>query len=358
MSRRLDAQLTLALAAGLVITGLTGVAFWLSYAHLAEVAAGHGLGDSPERAWAWPATLDAFIVAGELLMLRAALTGRGVDWWAVVLTVAGSGGSIALNVAGVGAGAEPLDYVVAAVPPTAALLAFGALMRQIHQHLAGRAEADFVNNVNEVTSAEASKVDVIHLAPGTVPERDPVRELAEVRVARETGADFLDVIQEVPTAEPELERVGEPVPEPPEPARVPLVPPGAEPGVLGPFVPPPALPRVPARQAAGTKDGTGGDQRRSQPEPTVTDVTPDVPVPSGSAPEPPAVPSVPPRGSGAADIESADTENTRFRRHVERARNWLAAEPELTGSAIGERLGGFSDSYGRRVKRAALAARV
>lgn len=43
-----------------------------------------------------------------------------------------------LNVAGVNgtnqAGAVPLlDYVVAAVPPTAVLLAFGVLMRQIHQ---------------------------------------------------------------------------------------------------------------------------------------------------------------------------------------------------------------------------------
>ena len=129
----------LAVAAGLVIIALTAAAFWLSYAHLAEVALAHGMRGKEVRAWAWPATLDLFIVAGELLMLRAALAGR-VDWWAIGLTVAGSGGSIALNVAGVGSHAELLDYVVAAVPPTAALLAFGALMRQIHQALA-RAEA-------------------------------------------------------------------------------------------------------------------------------------------------------------------------------------------------------------------------
>ena len=112
-------------------------AFWLSYAHLAEVAGQHGLGRLPVRQWAWPATLDAFIVAGELLMLRAGLR-RVTDGWAIALTATGSVGSIALNVAGVsgtgGAGTVPLlDYVVAAVPPTAALLAFGVLMRQIHQ---------------------------------------------------------------------------------------------------------------------------------------------------------------------------------------------------------------------------------
>ncbi|WP_327368863.1 DUF2637 domain-containing protein [Streptomyces sp. NBC_01217] len=124
-------------AAGVVIVALTTGGFWLSYAHLAEVAGQHGLGSSPTRQWAWPATLDAFIVAGELLMLRAGL--RAVsDGWAVALTATGSVGSIALNVAGVSGTGHPgpvplLDYVVAAVPPTAALLAFGVLMRQIHQ---------------------------------------------------------------------------------------------------------------------------------------------------------------------------------------------------------------------------------
>ncbi|MGW6457686.1 DUF2637 domain-containing protein [Streptomyces sp. NPDC055078] len=124
-------------AAGVMIVALTAGGFWLSYAHLAEVAGQHGLGDSPVRQWAWPASLDAAIIAGELLMLRAGFR-KTVDWWAVTLTSSGSVGSIALNIAGVSstqhAGAVPvLDYVVAAVPPTAALVAFGVLMRQIHQ---------------------------------------------------------------------------------------------------------------------------------------------------------------------------------------------------------------------------------
>lgn len=133
-----DPSRALAIAAGLVIIALTAAAFWLSYAHLAEVALAHGMQEKTVRAWAWPATLDLFIVAGELLMLRAALAGKA-DPWAIGLTVVGSGSSIALNVAGVGTSAGTLDYVVAAVPPTAALLAFGALMRQIHQALAEHA---------------------------------------------------------------------------------------------------------------------------------------------------------------------------------------------------------------------------
>ncbi|MFE3047682.1 DUF2637 domain-containing protein [Streptomyces albidoflavus] len=125
------------LAAGVGIVILTACAFWLSYAHLAEVAGQHGLAGSPLRRWAWPATLDAFIVVGELLMLHASLR-RVTDRWAIALTAVGSVGSIALNVFGAGGtrdlGDVPLlDYVVAAVPPTAALLAFGALMRHIHR---------------------------------------------------------------------------------------------------------------------------------------------------------------------------------------------------------------------------------
>ncbi|MFG2836078.1 DUF2637 domain-containing protein, partial [Streptomyces zaomyceticus] len=127
------------IAAGAVILALTIASFWLSYAHLAEVAGQHGLGSARARQWAWPGTVDAFIVTGELLMLRAGLR-RVTDWWAIGLTVTGSVGSIALNVAGVrgsSTGAIPvLDYIVAAVPPTAALLAFGVLMRQIHQLVA------------------------------------------------------------------------------------------------------------------------------------------------------------------------------------------------------------------------------
>jgi len=174
----------LAIGAGAVIIALTAAAFWLSYAHLAEVASAHGLGGSPVRAWAWPATLDLFIVAGELLMLRAALS-KCVDWWAIGLTVVGSGGSIALNVAGVGPGAGALAYVVAAVPPTAALLAFGALMRQVHQALAGHAAgvtpepaAWTVDTSPEVSADTSARVSApVPAGPAIAPAETPAKPL-------------------------------------------------------------------------------------------------------------------------------------------------------------------------------------
>lgn len=125
---------TAALAAGaaIVTIALTAAAFWLSYEHLHDIAGSNGLDGA--RAWAWPATVDLFIITGELLVLRASLRAT-VDGWAYALAAVGSLGSIALNVFGVGDHAQPMEYVVAAVPPSAALIAFGALMRQVHEAL-------------------------------------------------------------------------------------------------------------------------------------------------------------------------------------------------------------------------------
>ncbi|WP_406306291.1 DUF2637 domain-containing protein [Streptomyces sp. NBC_00885] len=132
MMKRPDSLTSLAAGAAAVTVALTATAFWLSYEHLHDVAAANGL--TGIRAWAWPGTVDLFIIAGELLILRAAMRGR-FDWFAYLLAGVGSLGSIALNVAGVGKGAELMEYIVAAVPPSAALIAFGALMRQVHEHL-------------------------------------------------------------------------------------------------------------------------------------------------------------------------------------------------------------------------------
>jgi hypothetical protein len=164
---------TAALAAGaaIVTIALTGAAFWLSYEHLHDIANGNGLDGA--RAWAWPATVDLFIVAGELLVLRASLRGA-VDGWAYTLAAVGSGGSIALNVFGVGNGAQPMEYVVAAVPPSAALIAFGALMRQVHDALhriqtaAAPASADF-----ERAAAQAVEVAEPDAHPGLVLDFHP-----------------------------------------------------------------------------------------------------------------------------------------------------------------------------------------
>lgn len=192
-----DIRARLTVGAGAVIVVLTAAAFWLSYAHLQEVADAHGLDGA--RSWAWPATLDLFIIAGEVLMLVSALKGQR-DGWAITLTVAGSVGSIGLNVYGVGTDALLIDYIVAAVPPTAALLAFGALMRQIHvavvaaapQEPAADVPAQEVDEATEEPEADTQALqeavsraaeDLAAASVGASVQRYEAEEVTPVRVA-------------------------------------------------------------------------------------------------------------------------------------------------------------------------------
>lgn len=155
----------LMLLAGILAVGLTAAAFWLSYEHLHDVSNGHGL--SGARAWAWPATVDTFIIIGEIMILVAHLL-RQTDALAVFVTVVGSVGSVALNVAGVGAHAAPMTYVVAAVPPCGALLAFAILMRQVRKVLAARRKA-----AEPSTAAATEGLPVVDgTADGTLPPVD------------------------------------------------------------------------------------------------------------------------------------------------------------------------------------------
>ncbi|MFF9432060.1 DUF2637 domain-containing protein [Streptomyces sp. NPDC014746] len=226
-------------AAAAVIVALTGLAFWLSYAHLAEVAGAHGLGHAPARKWAWPATLDAFIVGGELLMLRAGLQHR-TDWWAITATAAGSVGSIVLNVAGV-AGDNPaavpvLDYVTAAVPPTAALIAFGLLMRQIHSLAADEVDtpATTVDTMEIERDIPASTPAAADFAPAPAPAALETVPLLKV----DTEAPEVDTTPSTPAPLPAPELAPAPAP--------PLV-------ICGDHLPVPTVPprpRLSAEQAA------------------------------------------------------------------------------------------------------------
>lgn len=121
----------------------TVVGFWLSYAGLHAFAVRSGL-RGPE-AWAWPASVDLFILAGERGVTISAIR-RQRDPLAWCYLLAGFGPSVAFNVLHV----DPASiswgrYAVAAVPPVAAMLALAALMRQVFRlaldaHLAGAPE--------------------------------------------------------------------------------------------------------------------------------------------------------------------------------------------------------------------------
>lgn len=146
-----------------------------------------------------------------------------------------------------------------------------------------------------------------------------------------------------PAPEPQPEPVHA-APEPAEPAPEPITMERAP----DPVDTPPAVPVlgafVPVAELLTGTGGTSLDQHAFD----ALKVTGTAPEP---APEPAAEP-VPPTGS---DLESEDTGNTTFAGQVATVRNWLLADPTLTGTDIGTRLG-TSDAYGRRVKRAAVEA--
>lgn len=108
----------------------TGVGFWLSYAGLHSFAARAGLRGA--EAWAWPSSVDLFILAGELGITISALRDGRTDWRAWVYFAAGAGPSAAFNVLHVTVHVLAWGrYAVAATPPVSAVLALAALMQQV-----------------------------------------------------------------------------------------------------------------------------------------------------------------------------------------------------------------------------------
>lgn len=316
-----DPLRALAVGAAVATVALTAAAFWLSYEHLHDIAGANGLDGA--RAWAWPGTVDLFIIVGELLYLRASLAGRR-DRLAVGLTAVGSLGSIALNVAGVGTDADALEYVVAAVPPLAALIAFGALMRQVHERLAVTVTA---------TAVTVEADPPLSAREGDTPGTDCSRSQSDGGAVPAEQESVPAEPRAVPV-EPEAVPIGlyDIQTERPGPPNLP---------VLGPVMPLPVLRLEPA----GTEGGTDLDQELS--------ALLGGPAPEGGTASTGPVPEGGTGGTDGGDSGTGDSPQTRFDRHVTTARQWLAEDPSLSGTAIGQRLG-TGDSYGRRVRRAAL----
>jgi hypothetical protein len=114
------------------VTAATAVGFWLSYGGLHDFAVTAGGLTGPE-AWAWPASVDLFIVAGEAGVTISALRHRR-DLMAWGYLLVGFAASVTGNVLHVHPGYLPwAKYAVAAVPPVAAMLALAALLRHVYR---------------------------------------------------------------------------------------------------------------------------------------------------------------------------------------------------------------------------------
>ncbi len=132
-NKTLASQTVTGVIAGMVAATAiaTAVGFWLSYAGLHDFALRAGL-HGPE-AWAWPASVDLFILAGEAGVTISALR-RAEDWQAWAYLAIGFAASVTANVLHVDPAAlHWIRYAVAAVPPVAAMLALAALLRQVYR---------------------------------------------------------------------------------------------------------------------------------------------------------------------------------------------------------------------------------
>jgi len=130
---QLAARTVTAVVAGMVTAAAaaTVVGFWLSYSGLHGFAARAGLA-GPEG-WAWPASVDLFIAAGEAGVTISALRRRR-DPAAWGYLAAGFAASVTGNV--LHADTAHLvwaRYAVAATPPIAAMLALAALLRHVYR---------------------------------------------------------------------------------------------------------------------------------------------------------------------------------------------------------------------------------
>jgi len=122
---------SLVVAIAVATVGATIVGFWLSYGGLHDFAVLGGM--RKEQAWAWPASVDLFTLAGELGVTISAVTKKpdGLSWF---LGIAGFAPSMIFNVSHVDPrAAHWAHYAVAAVPPAAAMLALAAMLRQVHR---------------------------------------------------------------------------------------------------------------------------------------------------------------------------------------------------------------------------------
>jgi len=132
-SKALAQRTVTGVVAGMVVAvaAATGVGFWLSYDGLHAFALHAGV--SGPEAWAWPASVDLFIAAGEAGVTISALR-RHKDRAAWAYLAVGFAASVTANVLHVDPAAlHWTHYAAAAVPPIAAMLALAALMRQTYQ---------------------------------------------------------------------------------------------------------------------------------------------------------------------------------------------------------------------------------
>ena len=168
LSRRAARHLNRGTPCGVV--ALTVAGFAMSYDALHALADEQGV--RAPLAWLWPLVVDGFIVVASLSVVHAGADERRTAWpWLLVLAF--SGISVAFNV--VHAAPTAVARLVAAIPPTALVLSFELLMRQLRTVLRPPSEAVPAGKPHRVVAQPATSSE----SPNQVPAPTPGSTLLE-----------------------------------------------------------------------------------------------------------------------------------------------------------------------------------
>jgi hypothetical protein len=120
----------------ILMAGLAGAVFCVSYASLFELALQSGI--SPGVAWIWPLSLDGLMVLSSLVRIRYSMEGKTHKMGTYVLGAA-TLASIVLNVAH--APGNPISQIVFGIPPMVLFLSAEMTMGMIQDIVKTRSRA-------------------------------------------------------------------------------------------------------------------------------------------------------------------------------------------------------------------------
>lgn len=193
---------------------VTGIGFALSFSGLYDWAGSHGYKDW--QRWAWPITVDAGILIGELALFSIALDGIrakgrkliGFDMVFFFTLVAGGwSASLAFNVLEKGGGMG--SHVSAAFPPLLAMVGLFVFLRTVHRYTSG--DHDAMMRANELAAQRHQfRQTRQHEAQVNAAEVPPAQQLRPELPAEPRPG----ITQGKPEPEPEGSEVPQPRPEP------------------------------------------------------------------------------------------------------------------------------------------------
>jgi hypothetical protein len=152
----MNANKAISIITALLVLFLAGAAFVLSYDALYALALANGIRTS--LSWLWPLTLDAFMIAASLAVLRASLSQERTAYpWLLVgaFTLA----SITFNA--IHAPGTWLARAIFMLPPAVVFLSFELLMSQIKATVKRQGAMLSVNDLSAEAEAKRQQVDTL-----------------------------------------------------------------------------------------------------------------------------------------------------------------------------------------------------